>query len=182
MLIVVTSKSCRCDSDSADLFSAILGGGGGAALNAPPPPTAPPVGFPQLAGGLVIPSPSLPNLSNGFEQLQLNYNLMQTPLASFLSMPSLLRSALIAPQTSMLEPTSMTATEPSGESQYSLSCLTSSSPHSDSRFDTLRSNPAQLSVGGYPSLLKQQLRDIVLRRKSLVREEPEEVSADADRS
>ena len=27
---------------------------------------------------------------------------------------------------------------------------------------------------GYPSLLKQQLRDLVLRRKSLVREEPED--------
>uniref|UniRef100_A0A914NRA8 histone deacetylase n=1 Tax=Meloidogyne incognita TaxID=6306 RepID=A0A914NRA8_MELIC len=30
------------------------------------------------------------------------------------------------------------------------------------------------SLGGYPSLLKQQLRDLVLRRKSLVREEPED--------
>lgn len=40
------------------------------------------------------------------------------------------------------------------------------------RFDTSR-NTLPIS-GGYPSLLKQQLRDLVLRRKSLVREEPEE--------
>ena len=45
------------------------------------------------------------------------------------------------------------------------------------RFDnrTLAAPPPQMpSLGGYPSLLKQQLRDLVLRRKSLVREEPED--------
>ncbi len=35
-----------------------------------------------------------------------------------------------------------------------------------------------LPIGGYPSLLKQQLRDLVLRRKSLVREEPEDEMSD----
>lgn len=38
------------------------------------------------------------------------------------------------------------------------------------RFDN-RNAPMSL---GYPSLLKQQLRDLVLRRKSLVREETED--------
>jgi len=45
------------------------------------------------------------------------------------------------------------------------------------RFDnrTLAAPAPQMpSLGGYPSLLKQQLRDLVLRRKSLVREEPED--------
>lgn len=39
------------------------------------------------------------------------------------------------------------------------------------------------TILGYPSLLKQQLRDLVLRRKSLVREEPEseEVAGDTHR-
>lgn len=44
------------------------------------------------------------------------------------------------------------------------------------KFDT-RSQNTLLSLGGYPSLLKQQLRDLVLRRKSLVREEPEDETA-----
>lgn len=39
------------------------------------------------------------------------------------------------------------------------------------RFDNRTAAPMSL---GYPSLLKQQLRDLVLRRKSLVREEPED--------
>lgn len=41
------------------------------------------------------------------------------------------------------------------------------------KFDT-RTLSSPLPIGGYPSLLKQQLRDLVLRRKSLVREEPED--------
>jgi hypothetical protein len=41
------------------------------------------------------------------------------------------------------------------------------------RFDNRTAAPMSL---GYPSLLKQQLRDLVLRRKSLVREEPEDDS------
>lgn len=44
------------------------------------------------------------------------------------------------------------------------------------KFDTRNQNTL-LSLGGYPSLLKQQLRDLVLRRKSLVREEPEDETA-----
>lgn len=36
--------------------------------------------------------------------------------------------------------------------------------------------PEKILLLGYPSLLKQQLRDLVLRRKSLVREEPEDES------
>ncbi len=42
------------------------------------------------------------------------------------------------------------------------------------KFDNNRSFTSPLPIGGYPSLLKQQLRDLVLRRKSLVREEPED--------
>ncbi len=42
------------------------------------------------------------------------------------------------------------------------------------KFDATRSFTSPLPIGGYPSLLKQQLRDLVLRRKSLVREEPED--------
>ena len=41
------------------------------------------------------------------------------------------------------------------------------------KFDS-RTLSSPLPIGGYPSLLKQQLRDLVLRRKSLVREEPED--------
>ncbi|VDO55135.1 unnamed protein product, partial [Onchocerca flexuosa] len=44
------------------------------------------------------------------------------------------------------------------------------------KFDARNQNTL-LSLGGYPSLLKQQLRDLVLRRKSLVREEPEDEAA-----
>lgn len=44
------------------------------------------------------------------------------------------------------------------------------------KFDT-RTLSSPLPIGGYPSLLKQQLRDLVLRRKSLVREEPEDEAA-----
>lgn len=44
------------------------------------------------------------------------------------------------------------------------------------KFDTRNQNTL-LPLGGYPSLLKQQLRDLVLRRKSLVREEPEDEAA-----
>lgn len=49
------------------------------------------------------------------------------------------------------------------------------------KFDT-RNLTAALPLGGYPSLLKQQLRDLVLRRKSLVREEPEDETLAASSS
>jgi hypothetical protein len=106
----------------------------------------------QLPPNFVIPSPSLPNLSNGIEQLQIDLNnfLLQTsPFASFLSMPSLLRNTLHPPGSSILDP------------QFD--------PTGGNRFETNRANTGQLPIGGYPSLLKQQLRDLVLRRKSLGR-------------
>jgi hypothetical protein len=61
----------------------------------------------QLPPNFVIPSPSLPNLSNNIEQLQMDWNnfLLQTsPFASFLSMPSLLRNSLLPQTSSILDP------------------------------------------------------------------------------
>jgi acetoin utilization deacetylase AcuC-like enzyme len=116
--------------------------------------------FPQ---SLMIPSPSLPNLTNGMEQLQMDYAnlMMQASLANFLSMPSLLKNPLFPPN-SMLD-AQQEAAGPSGGNRPTV------------KFDS-RTLTAPLPIGGYPSLLKQQLRDLVLRRKSLVREEPEDES------
>ncbi|CAD5228972.1 unnamed protein product [Bursaphelenchus okinawaensis] len=109
------------------------------------------------ASNLVFPSPSLPNLSNNFEQLQndLNTFLMQAQLASYFSMPSLVKNNNLNPYSSnaILE----SLLEKNNGMNAGLSFRTASQLHN-----------------GYPSLLKQQLRDLVLRRKSLVREEPEE--------
>lgn len=58
--------------------------------------------------------------------------------------------------------------------------FTASSSRSTVKFDNRSTFAAPLPAGGYPSLLKQQLRDLVLRRKSLVREEPEDDSIISD--
>lgn len=99
---------------------------------------------------------------------QLDYakNLMQASFESFLSLPSLLKNPIFQ-SNSMLNP-----------------CNSSASDLFINIFNTklffLATNllidnfsSPSLPAGGYPSLLKQQLRDLVLRRKSLVREEPE---------
>ncbi|KAH7728092.1 CRE-HDA-4 protein [Aphelenchoides avenae] len=151
----------RCDSDSVpmELFTKQ------AALSAVENPlhqahSTSTLPFPS---SLMIPSPSLPNLTNGVEHLQLDMAnlMMQAQLANFLSMPSLLKNPLFPP-TSILE---QQPTEAAGTS--------SGSNRPTVKFDT-RTLTAPLPIGGYPSLLKQQLRDLVLRRKSLVREEPED--------
>ncbi|CAD5234865.1 unnamed protein product [Bursaphelenchus xylophilus] len=114
----------------------------------------------NMASGsnVVFPSPSLPNLSNNFEQLQhdLNTLLMQASFASFLSMPSLIKNNNLNPYNSNAMLESLLEKNVAGSNPLN--------------FRTA----SQLHMGGYPSLLKQQLRDLVLRRKSLVREEPEE--------
>ena len=53
--------------------------------------------LPFPANLMMMPSPSLPNLCNGLDQLQIDYtNLMlQSALTSFLSMPSLLKNQLL---------------------------------------------------------------------------------------
>lgn len=101
---------------------------------------------------LVLPSPSLPNLTNNIEQMQLDLNnlMLQASFASFLSMPSLVQNPL-----------------------YPNALLEQLMNRENATAEALR-NINHLQVGGYQSLLKQQLRDLVLRRKSLVREEPEE--------
>ncbi|MCP9257356.1 Histone deacetylase 4 [Dirofilaria immitis] len=99
---------------------------------------------------LMIPSPSLPNLAS--------------PAQIPMDMSALLAQALYSPFFQC----------------HHLSEIILCSHHGAARqpikFDT-RSQNTLLSLGGYPSLLKQQLRDLVLRRKSLVREEPEDEAA-----
>lgn len=68
-----------------------------------------------------------------------------------LSLPSLLKTQLGLGPSSLVE-----------EEQYDKNRL-------DPRTAVLGNLSQQLPVGGYPSLLKQQLRELVLRRKSLVR-------------
>lgn len=64
------------------------------------------LGFPT---NMIISSPSLPNLSNSMDNIQLDYNnlMMQASFASFLSMPSLLKNQLLQP--SMMESLSESA-------------------------------------------------------------------------
>ncbi|CAI4229258.1 unnamed protein product [Auanema sp. JU1783] len=108
-----------------------------------------------LAQNLMVPSPSLPNLSAPIpNQLQIDIPslLAAAQLTPFLSLPSLFQAQLGLGS----------GIEESGIDKNKL----------DPRFSLgLTQN---LPVGGYPSLLKQQLRELVLRRKSLVREEQED--------
>ncbi|KAI1724185.1 histone deacetylase domain-containing protein [Ditylenchus destructor] len=135
-------------------------------------PSASQLPFPA---NIMIPSPSLPNL------------LMQASFASFLSMPSLLKTNPLFQPGSMLDPlidsSSMIGGSNALLNSTSATSTTTSNNKPSVKFDTRSFNNGPLPIGGYPSLLKQQLRDLVLRRKSLVREEPEseEVGGDAHR-
>ncbi|KAJ1357854.1 hypothetical protein KIN20_016111 [Parelaphostrongylus tenuis] len=110
---------------------------------------------------LIMPSPSLPNLSAASlaqpPQLPIDMaSLMAAAqLTPFLSLPSLLKTQLGLGSGLLDEDVTDRAKLTPGVA--SLGALSQ-----------------QLPVGGYPSLLKQQLRELVLRRKSLVREEPED--------
>ncbi|UMM39058.1 hypothetical protein L5515_016265 [Caenorhabditis briggsae] len=110
---------------------------------------------------LMLPSPSLPNLAaatGAFQNLNLPIGQDLTAfmavanLSPFLSLPSLLNKKL--------ELGGMT--DEGDRNGFSSSASNSS----------LASN-ASLGSHQYQSLLKQQIRDLVLRRKSLVREDPE---------
>uniref|UniRef100_A0A8L8K7M9 histone deacetylase n=1 Tax=Heligmosomoides polygyrus TaxID=6339 RepID=A0A8L8K7M9_HELPZ len=109
---------------------------------------------------LIMPSPSLPNLAApNLTQPQLPIDMASlmaaAQLTPFLSLPSLLKTQL-GLGGGLLEDdvTDRTKLTPGAAALGVLS--------------------QQVPVGGYPSLLKQQLRELVLRRKSLVREEPED--------
>uniref|UniRef100_A0A914N924 histone deacetylase n=1 Tax=Meloidogyne incognita TaxID=6306 RepID=A0A914N924_MELIC len=140
--------------------------------------------------------------SNQQQQDMINglVSLQNTLMHHFLSMPSLLKSGAGGCAGGITPTTNSILMENSGVGTYGLgggthnllgtgdSNASSSSSAFNStpiqqqqqrqvRFDnrTLAAPAPQMpSLGGYPSLLKQQLRDLVLRRKSLVREEPED--------
>ncbi|PAV78503.1 hypothetical protein WR25_09558 [Diploscapter pachys] len=112
---------------------------------------------------LMMPSPSLPNLSTPLQPLaqfplDMSALMAASNLTSFLSLPSLLKAQLglggLTEDDNGIDRLRMAA----AASQAGTSGLLSQS----------------VAVGGYPSLLKQQLKELVLRRKSLVREEPED--------
>ncbi|CAD6187283.1 unnamed protein product [Caenorhabditis auriculariae] len=93
---------------------------------------------------LMLPSPSLPNLAAA------NIPSVQIPL----DLPSIMAAANnLAPFLSLpTDPERQASRQPSQQGLLS----------------------QNVAVGGYPSLLKQQIRELVLRRKSLVKEEPED--------
>ncbi|KAF7639704.1 Hist_deacetyl domain-containing protein [Meloidogyne graminicola] len=110
-------------------------------------------------------------------------SLQNTLMHHFLSMPSLLNSGAGGCANGITSTTNSMLMENSGAGDSSASSsssgfnTTSVQQQRQVRFDsrTLAAPAPQMpSLGGYPSLLKQQLRDLVLRRKSLVREEPED--------
>lgn len=80
----------RCDSDSVQMDTLMR-----SPIDTPLVQTTSTSALPFPAN-LMIPSPSLPNLCNGLDQLRLDYtNLMlQSAFTSFLSMPSLLKTQL----------------------------------------------------------------------------------------
>uniref|UniRef100_A0A183BVL6 histone deacetylase n=1 Tax=Globodera pallida TaxID=36090 RepID=A0A183BVL6_GLOPA len=96
--------------------------------------------------------------------------LKRNPFMHFLSMPSLLRSAQLLPSNSMFDPPQQQMVETAQNVSGGGAPTPGAHLQRTVRFDN-RSTPMSI---GYPSLLKQQLRDLVLRRKSLVREEPED--------
>ncbi|KAK6034889.1 histone deacetylase family protein [Cooperia oncophora] len=110
---------------------------------------------------LIMPSPSLPNLAAPTlaqpPQLPIDMaSLMAAAqLTPFLSLPSLLKTQLGLG---------------GGLLEDDISDRSRLAPG----VAALGALSQQVPVGGYPSLLKQQLRELVLRRKSLVREEPED--------
>ncbi|VDM46945.1 unnamed protein product [Toxocara canis] len=114
---------------------------------------------------LMMPSPSLPNLATaGQVQMDMSALLAQAAFSPFLSMPSLLKNNLLASPASIMD------------SMFDPTALSDGVSRQAVKFDS-RTLSSPLPIGGYPSLLKQQLRDLVLRRKSLVREEPEDEAA-----
>ncbi|KAL3989896.1 Histone deacetylase domain family protein [Acanthocheilonema viteae] len=115
---------------------------------------------------LIIPSPSLPNLASPAQiPMDMSALLAQVLYSPFLSMPSLIASNQLQPSFSVVD-----------SGLNSSSTLSEGAVRQPVKFDT-RNQSTLLSLSGYPSLLKQQLRDLVLRRKSLVREEPEDEGA-----
>ncbi|KJH42197.1 histone deacetylase family protein [Dictyocaulus viviparus] len=135
-------------------------GGGNMAMNTL---LSNPTTFPHL----IMPSPSLPNLS------ATNLTHPQLPIGKdlrFIDMASLMAAAQLTPFLSL----------PSlFKTQIGLGCGLVDDEMIDGAklatgVTTLGALSQQVPVGGYPSLLKQQLRELVLRRKSLVREEPED--------
>ncbi|TKR81139.1 hypothetical protein L596_015067 [Steinernema carpocapsae] len=145
----------RCDSDSASI-EAFLGSpqSGTAAGNH--------IDSAAVPLHMMLPSPSLPNLTNvgGCGPFPMDMSMSailagQASLAPFLSMPSLFKNSIVDSLLDSANPREGT----SGRQAVKFDTRTLSSP---------------LPLGGHPSLLKQQLRDLVLRRKSLVREEPED--------
>ncbi|VDK84368.1 unnamed protein product [Litomosoides sigmodontis] len=114
---------------------------------------------------LMISSPSLPNLASPAQiPMDMSALLAQALYSPFFSMPSLIANNPLQPSFSMVE------------SGLDSSSTLSGAVRQPMKFDTRNQNTL-LPLGGYPSLLKQQLRDLVLRRKSLVREEPEDEAA-----
>ncbi|CAG9534480.1 unnamed protein product [Cercopithifilaria johnstoni] len=115
---------------------------------------------------LMIPSPSLPNLTSPAQiPMDMSALLAQALYSPFFSMPSLIASNPLQSSFSMV-----------GSGIDSSTTLSEGAVRQPMKFDTRNQNTL-LSLGGCPSLLKQQLRDLVLRRKSLVREEPEDEAA-----
>lgn len=154
---------------AANANSHLFGGGGAAsmAVNGD--------GVAQLGG------------SGGVALSQSDYaNLMMqaSTFASFLSMPSLLRThAMFQPTSILSNPQAIIGGTAAGDQSSATTGATASGgtqQRATVKFDsTARNAQPPLPIGGYPSLLKQQLRDLVLRRKSLVREEPEEQMSEA---
>ncbi|KAL3114605.1 hypothetical protein niasHT_014412 [Heterodera trifolii] len=142
------------------------------------------------SSNMMMPSPSLPNLpasvtlglkcgatnggaagtetgggSGSAQQQQhdmLNL-LMQNPFMHFLSMPSLLKNTQLMPSNSMFDPPQQQQLVDTAQNASGTGASLGRTVRFDNRTATM-----------FPSLLKQQLRDLVLRRKSLVREEPED--------
>uniref|UniRef100_A0A1I8EQD4 histone deacetylase n=1 Tax=Wuchereria bancrofti TaxID=6293 RepID=A0A1I8EQD4_WUCBA len=117
---------------------------------------------------LIIPSPSLPNLTSPAQiPMDMSALLAQALYSPFFSTPSLIASNPLQPSFSMVD------------SGFNLNnTLSEGTKRNLMKFDTRNQNTV-LSLGGYPSLLKQQLRDLVLRRKSLVREPEDETALEA---
>uniref|UniRef100_A0AAF5CWD4 histone deacetylase n=2 Tax=Strongyloides stercoralis TaxID=6248 RepID=A0AAF5CWD4_STRER len=117
----------------------------------------------------MIPSPSLPNLHDSLAKelattLNINHSLLSTQgLSTVLSMPSLNDNAAFSQINSLLDFSVL-------EGFRDTNGMLTPNKHV----------PLMVPAGGYQSLLKQQLRDLVLRRKSLVKEEPEEENSTAE--
>ncbi|CAJ0609452.1 unnamed protein product [Cylicocyclus nassatus] len=110
---------------------------------------------------LIMPSPSLPNLAAP--------TLAQTPHLP-IDLASLMAAAQLTPFLSLPSLFKTHIGLGAGVLEEEVADRTKLTPG----IATLGALSQQLPVFGNPSLLKQQLRELVLRRKSLVREEPED--------